>query len=272
MEAVREADERGPIALSGGKSGRIALSGGECGRIALSGAKPGRLALSGGKRGGIALSGDGLLRAWGPAELRLIRFPAMVLRDQIPRADDRPARLTGKNGHHGAERRIAGVALHDGHAAGKFRRRRVHRQGVDPGKRVQFGGELLRAQYPQPRSGAHQGSVCEVPARWHGRVLSDPAATFERKSKRVDVLPNLCSNRSRGAYRQSSPGCRYGRPGARGSASRPTRAAAEGVPWTRVHRRRRGGRAAGSRRQPLLSWSPPGMAWPTQATRPGAAG
>jgi len=74
------------------------------------------------------------------------------------------ALLTGLDRHHGAEGRVAGVALHDGHPAGQLGGGRGHRQRVDLGERVQFGGELLRAQFSQLGSGAHAGSVREVPA------------------------------------------------------------------------------------------------------------
>ena len=72
--------------------------------------------------------------------------------------------LTGLDRHHGAEGRMAGVALHDGYPAGQLGGWRGHRQRVDPGERVQFVGELFRTQFPQLRSGAHAGSVREVPA------------------------------------------------------------------------------------------------------------
>ena len=97
--------------------------------------------------------------------------------EPVAEADERPpvarrgpapvrvaALLTGLDRHHGAEGRVAGVALHDGHPAGQLGGWRGHRQRVDPGERVQFGGELLRTQFPQLRSGAHAGSVREVPA------------------------------------------------------------------------------------------------------------
>jgi len=101
--------------------------------------------------------------AGAPAGFCLIPVLTVLLRAWSARL----ARLARKNRHHGAEGRVGGMALHDGFAAGQFGRRRVHRQRVDPGKRVQFGSELLGAQFPQPRFGAHASSVCEVPARRH---------------------------------------------------------------------------------------------------------
>jgi len=72
--------------------------------------------------------------------------------------------LTGLDRHHRAEGRVTGVALHDGYPAGQLGGGGGHRQRVDTGERVQFVGELLGTQIPQLRSGAHAGSVREVPA------------------------------------------------------------------------------------------------------------